>query len=98
MNKRLQKNDSPGGLYSSSTHQEYSRIITAAVINLQFRKLLLSNPANAIDTGYAGEKFRLAYEEKNRVASIKATSLADFAMQLTQALEPAGSLAIASGD
>lgn len=98
MNKRSQRNDSSGGWCSSSIHQEYSRIITAAVINLQFRKLLLSNPEKAIDSGYAGEVFRLAYEEKSRVASIKATSLADFAMQLTQALEPAGSLAMASGD
>lgn len=69
------------------TQQEYSRILTAAVINLQFRQLLLSNPAKAIDSGYGGESFQLAREEKKRVAAIRATSLADFASQLRQVLD-----------
>jgi len=68
-------------------HQEYSRILTAAVINLQFRQLLLTNPAKAIDSGYGGETFALAREEKKRVAEIRATSLADFASQLSQVLD-----------
>jgi hypothetical protein len=72
---------------TTATHQELSRILTAAVINIQFRQLLLSNPGKAIDTGYGGERFFLAREEKKRVASIRASSLADFATQLSQALE-----------
>ena len=83
MSNRLMKNDSN----HDRRQQEYSRILTAAVINLQFRQLLLSNPAKAIDAGYNGESFELAREEKKRVAAIRATSLADFATQLSQGLD-----------
>jgi hypothetical protein len=44
--------------------------------------MLLSNPDSAITSGFAGEVFQLGSEEKKRVASIRATSLADFARQL----------------
>ena len=81
MNTRNQRFD------KNPMHQEYSRILTAAVINLQFRQLLLTNPAKAIDSGYGGETFALAREEKKRVAEIRATSLADFASQLSQVLD-----------
>ena len=86
MSNRILKNDS---ILSNNarTQQEYSRILTAAVINLQFRQLLLSNPAKAIDAGYRGESFQLAREEKKRVAVIRATIFADFATQLSQVLD-----------
>ena len=63
---------------------EYSRIISAAVINHQFRQMLLNDPIKAISNGYSGEQFDIDNDEKNRLATIKASSLADFAMQLTQ--------------
>jgi hypothetical protein len=81
----------------SRSHQEYSRLLTAAVINIQFRQLLLSNPGKAIDNGYGGEMFNLAREEKKRVAAIQATSLADFASQLNQVIE-LNQAAMAMGD
>ncbi len=87
MDNKTQKHDLPGSTGASRSKQEYSRILTAAVINNQFRKLLLSNPAKAIENGYGGEMFSLAREEKRRVAAIRATSLADFASQLNQVLE-----------
>lgn len=86
MNNRIQKSDLYGPSNGSRAHQECSRILTAAVINMQFRNLLLSNPGQAIERGYGGEAFALAREEKRRVAEIKATSLADFASQLNQVL------------
>ncbi len=85
MNNRTQKSDFVGS--TTRTKQEYSRIITAAVINHHFRQLLLSNPAKAIEIGYGGEAFSLAREEKRRVEAIRATSLADFASQLSQVLD-----------
>ncbi len=97
MNTRTQKTETMGSLNASRTHQEYSRILTAAVINLQFRQLLLSNPAQAIERGYGGETFYLAREEKKRVAAIRATSLADFASQLSQVLDYSQA-AVAVGD
>jgi hypothetical protein len=63
--------------------EELSRLLTAAVVNQRFCKMLLSNPASALDAGYHGESFRLAADEKRRILSIRAKSLADFAMQLT---------------
>ncbi len=84
---RMQKHDLSGTTGASQANQEYSRILTAAVVNLQFRQLLLTNPGKAIESGYGGEMFALAREEKRRVAAIKATSLADFATQLSQVLE-----------
>jgi hypothetical protein len=62
--------------------REYSRIMTAAVVNEKFRKLLLSNPRLAIKNGYSGEAFHLALEESERISSIQATSLAEFARQM----------------
>jgi len=64
--------------------QEISRILTAAVINENFRKLLLANPDKALSAGYRGEPFHLATEERHQLASIRANSLAEFAAQIPQ--------------
>ena len=95
MNNRVQRSELTGA--GNLSHREYSRILTAAVINIQFRQLLLSNPGKAIEGGYGGETFALAREEQKRVAAIKATSLADFASQLSQVLE-FSQVAISAGD
>jgi hypothetical protein len=62
--------------------QEISRILTAAVINENFRKLLLANPDKALAGGYRGEPFHLAKEARSRLAAIRASSLAEFAAQI----------------
>lgn len=66
----------------STNHRELSRLLTAAVINMRFRNLLLSSPQKALESGYNGESFRLAAEDKSQIISIQALSLADFATQL----------------
>lgn len=63
---------------------EYSRILSAAVVNHHFRQMLLTDPAKAVASGYSGEKFNLNREDSSRLASIRAISLADFAAQLSQ--------------
>jgi hypothetical protein len=63
--------------------KELSRLISAAVVNREFCNLLLADPAVALATGYNGEAFHLATEEQELITSIRATSLADFAQQLT---------------
>jgi hypothetical protein len=63
--------------------KELSRLITAAVVSQEFCHLLLTDPAVAMSTGYNGQSFQLAIEEEELVLSIRATSLADFAKQLT---------------
>ncbi|MCL4562789.1 MAG: hypothetical protein M1281_19520 [Chloroflexi bacterium] len=56
-----------------------SRLLTAAVINQGFRKLLLSNPEKALNSGFNGESFSLNGHEKDLILSIHATTLTDFA-------------------
>ncbi len=70
-------------LRNSNQDQEISRILTAAVVNSHFRQMLLSNPVAAIEMGFGGEAFSLLKEEKRQVAAIHASSLADFARQLS---------------
>jgi hypothetical protein len=65
------------------SNPEISRILSAAVINSQFRQLLLRDPIHAIHSGYRGERFSLDSTEQKTIASIKATTLAEFAAQLT---------------
>jgi hypothetical protein len=67
---------------SSTCAPEYSRILSAAVINSSFRSMLLSDPAKAIAGGYSGEKFNLGYADQERLSTIHASSLSDFASQL----------------
>lgn len=62
--------------------QEFSRLLTAAVINGSFRQALLNNPSEAISSGFGGEAFDLGADVVQRLSSIRATSLADFASQL----------------
>jgi len=67
--------------------REYGRIMSAAVVSSQFRQLLISNPSVALSAGFAGEKFSLNNEDRSRLTAIRATSLADFASQLTTAMK-----------
>ncbi|MDP2966785.1 MAG: hypothetical protein Q8N39_12240 [Pelolinea sp.] len=69
---------------SQMASPEYSRILSAAVINNSFRQMLLKDPIKAVCGGYSGENFNLNNEDKSRLASIRASSLADFAAQLSQ--------------
>jgi hypothetical protein len=63
---------------------ELSRLLTAALVNKQFCELLLANPASALVEGLRGESFSLETEDQELVVSIQATSLEDFALQLTK--------------
>lgn len=62
--------------------QEFSRLLTAAVINGSFRQALLQNPQQAILEGFCGEAFNLSADVIQRLSTIKASSLSEFASQL----------------
>ena len=62
--------------------QEFSRLLTAAVINGSFRQALLQNPVEAISMGFGGEAFNLSADVVKWISSIKASSLSEFASQL----------------
>jgi hypothetical protein len=76
----------------TSSGSELSRLLTAAVVNRGFCKLLLTNPEKALERGYHGESFRLGREEHELILSIRAQSLADFAKQINVSRDPAGQM------
>lgn len=63
-----------------------NRMFAAAVVNQQFRELLLSNPQKALQNGYLGETFLLTSEELNLVISIRARTLPELASQINRSL------------
>lgn len=71
-----------------SASPEINRLLTAAVVNRRFCRLLLTNPVGALTLGYRGEAFRLNPTEVRRISAIRATSLRDFALQLLVNDEP----------
>jgi len=66
---------------------ELSRVFAAAVINQQFRDMLLNQPEQALQNGYFGEPFLLSREEQDLIVSIRARSLSDLAIQVSRALQ-----------
>ncbi len=63
--------------------KELSRLMNAAIVNKEFCSMLLTNPAGALASGCNGESFCLSPDEEQLVLSIRASSLVDFARQLT---------------
>jgi len=63
-------------------HLELNRLLAAAAINGQFCRLLLDDPALALQSGYQGETFLLSEEERALILSIRADSLTDLAREL----------------
>ena len=68
---------------------ELSRLLTAATVSKKFRQLLLTNPRQALESGYNGEVFDLDAQVLAKVLSIQALSLVEFAQQLIE--QPASS-------
>ncbi len=65
-------------------HGDLSRLLAAAVVSRQFCHLLLTDPARAINQGYAGESFSLSSEDYNLVISAQASNLPELAQQLSR--------------
>ena len=60
-------------------HGNLGHLFAAAVVNRQFREMLLEDPETALQRGYLGERFELSREERERITSVRAHSLADLA-------------------
>jgi hypothetical protein len=61
-----------------------NRLLAAAVVNVRFRNLLLTNPAEALAGGFAGEKFIFSPQTQEVLLTIKSGSLAEFAQMLCE--------------
>jgi len=62
------------------------RLLAAAVTSKSFRSFLLGSPRAAIEAGFAGEDFQLSASAVEFVASIRVTTLREFAEQLHERL------------
>lgn len=59
------------------------RLLSIAVADSQFQKMLLNNPAKAIENGYGGEQFILSTTEKSEILAVGCTtSLTEFVQRL----------------
>jgi len=67
---------------SSETHQGLTSVFAAAVVNQNFREILLRDPKAALNQGYLGKGFSLSQEETSLILSINASSLGDLARQI----------------
>lgn len=63
-------------------HSGLGYLFAAAVVNRQFREMLLEDPEAALQCGYLGERFELSRDERERLTSVRAHSLADLARTL----------------
>lgn len=77
-NKRTER----GARSTGSGNHEVNKLLTAAVVSKAFCKLLLNNPAQALEDGYNGMRFTLTNQEKELLLSIRAKSLSELASQL----------------
>ncbi len=64
------------------SHPGLSSVLAAAVVNRDFREMLLSDPRKALQQGYLGKTFALSQEETSLIVSIQAVSLTDLARQI----------------
>lgn len=73
--------------YRSGTIQKadaegVNRLISAAVVDRHFCRMLLADPVSAIAAGYNGEKFIFSEQSSAVIGSIRVESLVDFAAQI----------------
>ena len=61
-----------------------NKLFEVAILNHQFRQLLLNHPETALQQGYLGDSFDLTREEQALIVSIRANSLTDLAQQVTK--------------
>ena len=59
----------------------FTTLFAVAIVNRNFRNLLLHDPKAALENGYLGEQFYLSDAEQNLLISIQANSLTDLAKQ-----------------
>jgi hypothetical protein len=69
---------------TADDHLEMNRMLAAAVVSHQFCRLLIDDPASALQNGYQGKTFLLSEEERALILSIRADSLADLARELVR--------------
>jgi len=78
-----------GLIKPSNARTGLHRLFAAAIVNDQFRETLLSQPEEALASGYLGQTFMLTDQEKMLIQSIRADTLTDLAQKVNRALKSA---------
>ena len=68
-------------------HPGLSSVFAAAVVNQNFREMLLNEPEKALKQGYLGKSFSLSQEDASLLVSINAKNLTDLAKQVVRTIE-----------
>ena len=68
-------------------HPGLSSVFAAAVVNQNFREMLLKEPEKAIKQGYLGKSFALSQEDASLLVSLNAKNLTDLAKQVVRTIE-----------
>ena len=63
-----------------------TRLLVAAAVNPRFCSTLLKDPQHALQAGFGGEGFPLSQTTLNRLVSIRASTLPEFALKLNEVL------------
>ncbi len=67
-------------------HPGLSSVFAAAVVNQNFREMLLKEPEKALKQGYLGKSFALSQEDASLLVSLNAKSLTDLANQVVHSI------------
>ena len=73
-------------LDTSKDSDSITRLLVAAAVNPRFCATLLANPQHAVKSGFGGEGFPLSRPTFEALASIRASTLPEFALQLNEML------------
>lgn len=73
-------------LGTSQDSDSITRLLVAAAVNSRFCTTLLADPQHAVRAGFGGEGFPLSRPTFEALASIRASSLSEFALMLNEML------------
>ena len=68
---------------TSSSSSALNRLLAAAVVSVNFRQLLLTEPDRALVEGFQGEFFPLNHQERTLLLNAQANSLKEFALKIS---------------
>jgi hypothetical protein len=73
-------------LEMSKETDSLTRLLVAAAVNPGFCTALLRDPQRALQAGFGGEGFPLSQTTLDRLSSIRASTLPEFALKLNEVL------------
>ncbi len=73
-------------LDTSKDTESINRLLVAAAINPRFCAALLTDPHHALQAGFGGEGFPLSQTARDRLGSIRASTLPEFVFKLNEVL------------